>query len=142
MNTVNIVGRVGNTIELEKTTTGKSAVRLSVAVRRNKETTDWIKCSAYGVKADLLAQYVNKGDMIGITGSLYTEEYLDKISQKKHYATKIFINEITLIGGSKDQEKKSDEHKPMVRSVALEDILADPDDPLNLAGLSPDDLPF
>lgn len=135
MNTVNVIGRVGNDIDLQKTTNGKSAVRLSLAIRRNKETTDWVKASAYDKNAETIATYVKKGDLVGITGSLYTEEYIDKKSQEKHYATKIFVNTITLIGGS----NKGTEKEAVKKDLTPIDYV---EDELNLSGLAPDDLPF
>lgn len=141
MNTVNIIGNIGNVLEVMKTANGKSVVKVNVAVRRNAEVTDWFNCVAYNLTAEKIAQYFSQGDPIGITGQLYTEQY-EKDGKKLSY-TKIFINEFTFAGDTK--KKKEPEYngilktKPVVKEepkktdFKLDDVELD---------ITSDDLPF
>lgn len=77
MNNVSLVGRVTKNIEVRKTGSGKSYSRFTLAVPRvfNKDETDFINCIAWGKTADLLGQYVHKGDRLGIRGFIQTGKY-------------------------------------------------------------------
>lgn len=141
MNSVNIIGRMGVEPELQKTKTGKSACKVSIGVRRNSETTDWFKCVAYETTAELIHQYVKKGDQVGISGSLYVEEY--EVDGHKHFAVKIKVNSVSLIGNKTASTKpqSSDDYQvpkpsePAPQKAVDELMLGDLD-------ITSDDLPF
>lgn len=80
-NHVQIIGRVGNDLQLAKTQSGMSYVQLSVAVSRRKKQgedvpkTDWFKVTTWGHTAEYAAKYIHKGDLIGVEGRLQTDSY-------------------------------------------------------------------
>lgn len=139
MNSVNIIGRIGNEVELKKTTAGKSVVKLNIAVRRKEDKTDWINCVCFGVVADIVFGHFKKGNKIGITGQLYTEEY--EVKGEKRTATKVFVNEVTFIepSGQKssDSVKIPEPTKEPTKSNFASQNLKD----INIE-ISDDDLPF
>lgn len=77
MNNVQLVGRITKDVELRQTASGTAVTRFTVAVDRRKRDTgaDFIRCSAFGKTAELMAQYVNKGDRIGVEGHIKTGSY-------------------------------------------------------------------
>lgn len=107
MNSVCLVGRIGNDPEMLKTSTGKNVVKINLAVRRNSQTTDWIRCVGYEGVAELLTKYAKKGDLLGVEGQLFTESFDDKDGKKLNF-TKVFMTSITFVekkqAGSEDKE--------------------------------------
>lgn len=111
MNTVNLVGRIGNELELQMTRNGKPTVRINLAVRRNKETTDWFNLVAYNQTAQNITQYFQKGDLIGITGQLFAENW-EKQDGTKVNTVKVLVQEYTFCNGNAKKEPFSVEESP------------------------------
>lgn len=80
MNVTALLGRPTTDIELRTTTSGKSVVSFTIAVKRkySKDETDWIPVVAWEKTAEFLSKYVRKGQMIAIDGSIQTRKYTDK----------------------------------------------------------------
>jgi len=83
VNSVQIIGRLGNDIEVKSSQHGDAYCRLSIATnysQKNHETnqyekkTDWISVFAKGKTAENLGQYAQKGDIIRVDGSLKVRE--------------------------------------------------------------------
>lgn len=105
MNKVIISGRTTADIELKATQTGKSVASFTVAVDtgygENKQTS-FLDVIAWEKMAELVSQYVHKGNKVLICGRLQTRTWEDK-DGKKRKATEIVANEIEFI-----EAKKSD----------------------------------
>ena len=86
MNIFCAVGRLTSAPEYKKTLNGTSVVRFTLAIDRQfkdkdgNKITDFIPCQAWRQTADYMQQYINKGDMVSITGELHSEKYNDKQS--------------------------------------------------------------
>jgi single-strand DNA-binding protein len=52
---------------------------------------------AFGDRFTNVTQYLKKGQMIGVSGSLQTHSWEDN-EGKKHYRTEVKVNELTLLG--------------------------------------------
>lgn len=100
MNSVSIVGRLGQDPEVKKTNDGKSVATLRVAVSEGKDKTTWLTVVAWERSADLVSQYCRKGDQIGVNGRISVREYTTKEGDKRT-ATEIVASHVTLIGGGK-----------------------------------------
>lgn len=75
MNTYLAIGRLGRDAQLKITRNGDPMAQFSVAVdrpRRKGEDSDpdWIPCILFGDRARLLAPYLTKGSLVGISGRL------------------------------------------------------------------------
>ena len=71
INRVILVGRLTRDPELRKTQSGASVVSYTIAVNRRVQTpgqpdADFINCVAWNKTADLMAQYLHKGSLIGV----------------------------------------------------------------------------
>ena len=104
MNVCTFIGRLGKDPDMRYTTSGKAVVSFSLAVNRDgkRDETDWIDFVAWEKAAELISQYCHKGDLIGVTGSLYRKEW-EKDGQKR-YAHEVKVNRIDFCGGSKRSE--------------------------------------
>lgn len=86
MNSITIVGNLGQDPELSFTQSGKAKVRFSVAdtrkVGEEKETT-WHRCVAWGEQAEQIAANISKGQRVIVTGRYKTDEYTTKTGEKR-----------------------------------------------------------
>jgi single-strand DNA-binding protein len=88
LNTVVLVGRLTKTPELRYTTGGKAVATLRLAVDRggsgDKET-DFIDVVVWEKQAETVANYLDKGRLIGVQGRLQIRQY-EKDGQKREKA--------------------------------------------------------
>lgn len=99
LNRVTLVGRITRDLELRKTTTGTSYVKFSVAMDRfgaNQNQTDFVNCTAWARTAENMAQYLSKGAMIAVDGSLQSSTYQDQ-SGKTVYALEVNANRVSFL---------------------------------------------
>ena len=98
MNTVTLIGRLVNDPEPKVFSNGTTSTTFTVAVDRNykdkegKKITDFIPCQAMGNTAEFVNNYLAKGRLVAIEGSLQVDRY-EKDGQKKTF-TKVFVNRI------------------------------------------------
>jgi single-strand DNA-binding protein len=98
MNIITVTGNNVKPIELKYTPSGTAISNGSIAVRRdfkNKETneyeTDFFNFTVIGKMAEVVANYVQKGDKFGITGRLQNRIW-EKDDGSKQYFTEIIVN--------------------------------------------------
>lgn len=106
MNECNVVGTIGN-IKIDrfakKDGTG-DVVKASISLATRKEgakkgdnDTEWIPAIALGKPAELIEQYLEKGQKLGVTGQFTTDSWeKDGVKQYKSY---IKVNRIHFVGG-------------------------------------------
>ena len=78
LNLVSLVGRVGGEPDVKYFESGSVVCRLSLAVRkrsRNNDEPDWFALEIWGKTAQTAADYVRKGSLIGVNGSLKFEHW-------------------------------------------------------------------
>lgn len=114
MNKVMVIGRTTSDIELKTTSTGKAVCNFTLAVPRKwgkkdengKTITDFLRCQAWNKSAEILNQYAPKGKQIAVIGNLQSSSY-DKDGIKQ-YKTEIIVEEIELLGNSKENKEPND----------------------------------
>lgn len=87
-----ITGHVGQAPDAKFTAQGKAITNFSVAVQDGREHTEWFRVVAFDKQADIVREYVNKGDLIQVEGRFHTKEGTDG----KRY-TDLIANSITLL---------------------------------------------
>ena len=102
MNNVNLVGRLTHEPTLKYSGEGKAIPKASVAVSRTKEITDFINIVAFGKTAELIAEYHRKGDLIGLSGAIWTGSY-DAQDGTKRYTFEVAVNSITFVKSAKSE---------------------------------------
>lgn len=81
MNKINLIGRVVHTPEMRSTQSGIPVCNFSLAVRRKHKNqqgeseTDFFDVQAWRTLAELCSRFVEKGKMIGVSGSIYSRTY-------------------------------------------------------------------
>ena len=110
MNSVILMGRLVRDVELKQTSTGKTYCRFSLAVKKEftKDGADFINCVAWDKRAEILANYLSKGQRILIQGRLNTSSY--EANGETRYSTDVIVDKITFIenmtGGSSIESPK------------------------------------
>lgn len=127
MNNYSAVGNLGKEIELKYTQSGKAVTSFDLAVRRDKDNTDWIPCVAWEKTAELLAEHTTKGSKIGIEGRLNTRIYENKDGNKVK-VVEVVVGRLHFLESKKDKPQ-SQNKDPFENSDKVIDI-------------SDDDLPF
>jgi single-strand DNA-binding protein len=104
-NKVQLIGNVGNTVEIKQTESGKKLARFSIATDESyrnakgekvNETT-WHNVVAWGKVAEIAEKFLKKGTEIALEGKLTNRSYTDKEGNKK-YMYEVQVNELLLIG--------------------------------------------
>lgn len=109
MNTVNLIGRLTRDIELRYTQNGKAVANGSIAVNRafkNQEgnyDADFINLVMFGKTAEIMANYVKKGQQVGIEGRIQSGSY--EKDGRKIYTTDVVVNQFTFIDNRNSSEK-------------------------------------
>ena len=111
MNAVVLVGRTTKDIELRRTGSGTAVASFTLAVNRDFRTqdgqeADFINCVAWKKTAELLEQYVHKGDRIAVSGSIRTRNYEDNHG-KKVYVTEVLANQVEFLETKKNSEQSN-----------------------------------
>ncbi|HEX2668870.1 MAG TPA: single-stranded DNA-binding protein [Gammaproteobacteria bacterium] len=106
VNKVILVATVGRDPEVKYMPSGGAVVNISAATNESwkdkqtgekKERTEWHKLTFYNRLAEIVGEYVRKGQQIYIEGRLRTRDY-EKDGQK-HYVTEIMVDEMQMLGG-------------------------------------------
>ncbi|QSE98367.1 single-stranded DNA-binding protein [Fulvivirga lutea] len=105
-NNVQLIGRLGKDPEVKELTSGKTLATFSLATSesyRNAngekvEDTQWHNIVAWGKQAQIIGDYVKKGQEIAISGKLIHRSY-ETNSGEKRYITEINMNELLMLGG-------------------------------------------
>lgn len=101
MNTVVLIGRTTRDIDLRRTGNGTAVASFTLAVNRDFKTNDgqeadFIQCVAWKKTAELLEQYVHKGDRIAVNGSIRTRNYEDSHGRTV-YVTEVLVNHVEFL---------------------------------------------
>lgn len=112
INNVTLVGRLTRDIEVKYTQSGTAVASFSLAVERNfknqngTKECDFINCQIWKKGAEILAQYTQKGSMLGVTGRLQVSNYEDK-NGNKVYKTEVVVENFQLLGGKQQGQSQN-----------------------------------
>lgn len=150
INRVVLVGRLTKEVELRKTQSGASVVSFTVACNRRfkqegQPDADFINCVAWNKVADLMAQYLRKGALIGVEGRIQTRSY-DGQDGKRVYVTEVVADSVQFL-----EPKGSTTSQPSYSNTQSYQSGYTPDEPRSsfenefandTLDIASDDLPF
>jgi single-strand DNA-binding protein len=111
VNKVILVGRLGRDPEMKYTTSGTPFCRFSMATDdswtdkasgERTERTEWHNIVVWDKLAEICNEYLTKGRLVYIEGSLQTREWDDKEGVKRK-TTEIRARDMVLLGGGQGQ---------------------------------------
>tara|TARA_B100001029_G_scaffold124862_1_gene104061 strand:+ start:323 stop:691 length:369 start_codon:yes stop_codon:yes gene_type:complete len=109
INTINLVGRAGREPDVRYFESGSVVANFTLAVNRRSrdEEPDWFNLEIWGKQAQIAADYVKKGSLIGITGSFKVDTWKDKTSGEDRFKPVIKVDRLNLLGSRKDSENNT-----------------------------------
>lgn len=101
LNSVNLIGAVGNDPEVRTVQGGAKVATLRLATTERykdrdgnkKEETEWHTIVVWNKTADFVEKYIRKGANLFVSGKLRTRQWTDQ-SGVKHYATEVVADNI------------------------------------------------
>lgn len=102
INNVTLVGRLTDEVKLNYTQSGIAVGNFILAVNRpfkskdGEEQADFIRCVVWRKTAENTANYVGKGDLVGIVGRIETGSYDDQ-DGKRVYTTDVVVENIQFL---------------------------------------------
>ena len=126
MNTVVLMGRATDHIELKQTTTGKSVVSFSLAVKKpyTKDGVDFFDVQAWNNTAELLSRHVKKGEQVVIRGRLETRSWTDRNGGKRS-ETYVVAEDISFVAGKSNTQESALNYQPLQDTNKFEELAAD-----------------
>ena len=104
-NKVTLIGNVGAKPEMVAFKENRKLARFSLATNEyytndkgeKQQSTQWHNVVAWGKTAQIIEQYVNKGQELAVEGKLTSRSYETKEGEKR-YITEVVANEILMLG--------------------------------------------
>lgn len=115
INNVTLVGRIAKEIDLSFLPggEGKAVAKFTLAVDKNyknkegKYDTNFIPCVVFGKPAETIANYCEKGKLLGVTGEISTRSY--EKDGSKRYVTEINVSGFQILEWP--EKNKSNAHE-------------------------------
>lgn len=83
MNITCLMGRLTKDPDYRTTNSGLPVVRFTLAIPSGKDKAEFINCVAWERTANLIRDHFHKGDQMGLTGRLSTNNWEDKDGNKR-----------------------------------------------------------
>jgi single-strand DNA-binding protein len=144
-----LLGNVGKDPQINSTPDGVVASFSLATTDREKDKqgnwtdrTEWHNLVAFGRTAEIVRDYVTKGNQLFIQGRIQTRSWDDKQSGQKRYRTEIFVHDLTLLGNGQGMDgtyyrgrRKDNASRRETPAAQFEQEYQDQE-------LSPDEIPF
>lgn len=118
MNNFNGIGRIVKDLEVKTSQGGTAVLNNTVAINRpfkNKQTgereADFINFVAFGKTAEIIAQYHQKGSLIGLSGRMQSRSYQNSNDQKV-FVTELVVNEMHFTGSNNASDGQQSQARP------------------------------
>lgn len=162
LNRVVLVGRLTRDPDLRYTSSGVAVANFTVAANRpfrnqqGEQEADFINCVVWQRAAENLANYMNKGNLIGVDGRLQSRSYQDK-DGKMVYVTEVVADNVQFLeprgsteprqqgqpnmnyGQQQQQPQQQPQHQGQSHQESQSDPFISDGEPIDI---SDDDLPF
>lgn len=107
INVVTLVGRVGQDPDVKYFESGSVKCKLTLAVNRlsrDRDQTDWFNLELWGKTAEVAANYVRKGSLIGVQGALKFDRWRDGATGANRSTPIIKVDQLRLLGSKQDSQ--------------------------------------
>lgn len=106
INVVSLVGRVGRDPDIKYFESGSVKCNFSLAVNRRSKRNDepdWFELEVWGKTAEIAGNYVRKGSLIGVKGSIKCERWTDRNTGEERQRFLIRVDQLDLLGSRRDE---------------------------------------
>ena len=149
LNKVQLIGNLTKDPELKSLPSGIKVTSFALATNRSwkdqngqkQESVEYHNIVSFGKPAELIAQYMKKGNSIYVEGRIQTRSWDDKTSGEKKYRTEIVVENFQF-GPKSGYSAGGESHSPTASTPAKApsenaDSINYPEDDIN-----PEDIPF
>lgn len=108
LNIVTLVGRAGMDPDVKYFESGSVVCNLTLAVNRpirKSDRPDWFNLEIWGKTAEVAGNYVRKGSLIGVQGSLKFDSWTDRTTGAARSKPVIRVDRLDLLGSKQDTEQ-------------------------------------
>lgn len=107
LNKVMLIGNLGSDPEIRMTPSGSKVAKVSLATNRTfqdrtgqqQERTEWHRLTFFGKLADIVEQWVTKGDRLFVEGRIEYSQTQDDQGGTRYW-TDIVVNEMVMLGST------------------------------------------
>lgn len=125
-NKVQLIGHLGDKVELKNLDSGRVLGRVSMAINetyKNQkgdrvDNTTWHRLVLWGKQAEILQKYTDKGSEVAVEGKISNRSYTDKDGIKRNL-TEIVVHDFTFLG-KKNSSKSS--QTPVMEATDEDDL--------------------
>jgi single stranded DNA-binding protein (ssb) len=144
-NKVILMGNLTRDPETRTTSGGQSVTNFSLAVNRSwndangnrQEAVSYINCVAWGKPGETIAQYLNRGSAVLVSGRLDQRSWDDKETGAKRSTVEVIVEDFNFVGGQGGGDSSSDRPTKAPSSNKkdkAEDVIVDNiDEPIDLS---------
>ena len=104
VNSVTLVGRAGRDPEVRYFESGSVVANFTLAVNRRSrdDEPDWFNLEIWGKQAQVAADYVKKGSLLGIIGSFKLDRWTDRTTGEERTKPVVRVDRLELLGSKRD----------------------------------------
>ena len=109
INSINLVGRAGREPDVRYFESGSTVANFTLAVNRisRNDEPDWFNLEIWGKQAQIAADYVKKGSLVGITGSFKIDSWKDKNTGEDRFKPVVRVDRLNLLSSRKDTDNNN-----------------------------------
>ena len=109
INTINLVGRAGREPDVRYFESGTTVANFTLAVNRisKGDEPDWFNLEIWGKQAQIAADYVKKGSLVGITGSFKIDSWKDKNTGEDRFKPVVRVDRLNLLSSRKEADNSN-----------------------------------
>jgi single-strand DNA-binding protein len=140
-NKVILMGNLTRDVEMRTTAGGQNVANFSLAVTRSwkgqdgqmQDQTSFINCVAWGKPGEIIAQYVQKGAPLLVSGRLDQRSYQDKDGNNRQ-AVEVVVEDFNFVGGGRGDDAGAPARSSSSNSKSNDVVIEDIDDkPIDLS---------
>lgn len=125
INSVVLMGRIVNDLELKTTQSGLSVVSFRIAVDRKyskgEKQTDFFDVVAWRNQAEFICKYFRKGSLIALEGELQTRSFQTKDGTNRT-VTEVLANNVSFTGERNTGERTKDQIMDDLNAMVEDDL--------------------
>lgn len=119
LNQVTLIGRLGDTPDLRYTGQGTAVCNFSIAVERDftnsqgEKEVDWIDIVVWRKQADNCANYIDKGNLVAVTGRLQVRKWQNDNGDNR-YSTEVVANNVRFLEWKDNNKNNNTKEEPEI----------------------------
>ena len=145
LNNLSILGRVTKPLELRYLQNGTAVLNFDIAnsiKAKDNEVTTFLRCVCYGRSAEVINQFVSKGDRVLLQGELRQNSYQDSSGATKSYHY-LQVNSFDFIESkNKEQTQQAQQAPQMPTTQQTKEQKQRADFVKNIIEINDDEIPF